>query len=34
MSKTTDLSKGVIFSIGDKLPEVFSQYFIGQAYLG
>jgi len=33
MSKTTDLSKGAIFSIGDKLPEKFSQYFIGQAYL-
>lgn len=33
MSETTDLSNGVIFSIGDKLPEMFSQYFIGQAYL-
>lgn len=33
MSETTDLSRGVIFSIGDKLPEMFSQYFIGQAYL-
>jgi quercetin dioxygenase-like cupin family protein len=33
MSETKDLSKGAIFSIGDKLPEMFSQYFIGQAYL-
>jgi quercetin dioxygenase-like cupin family protein len=33
MSETTDLSKGSIFSIGDKLPEMFSRYFIGQAYL-
>jgi quercetin dioxygenase-like cupin family protein len=33
MSERTDVSKGVIFSIGDKLPEKFSQFFIGQAYL-
>ena len=33
MIEVKDLSKGVIFSIGDKLPEMFSQYFIGQAYL-
>jgi len=33
MDKTTDLSKGVIFPIGDKLPEMFSKYFTGQAYL-
>lgn len=28
-----DLSKEVIFSIRDKLPERFIQYFTGQAYL-
>lgn len=33
MSESTDLSKGVIFPIGDKLPEPFSSNFIGQAYL-
>ncbi len=33
MSETKDLNKGVIFSIGDKMPKIFSQYFIGQAYL-
>lgn len=33
MSEINDLSKGVIFSIGDRLPEMFSQYFTGQAYL-
>ena len=33
MSETKDLSKGAIFSIGDKLPEMFSKYFSGQAYL-
>lgn len=29
----TDLSNSVIFSKGEKLPEAFSQHFIGQAYL-
>ena len=33
MRETTNLNKGVIFSIGDKLPDKFSQYFTGQAYL-
>lgn len=33
MQITTDLSSGAIFPIGDKLPEEFSRYFIGQAYL-
>lgn len=33
MCERTNLSKGVIFSIGDKLPDKFSQYFTGQAYL-
>jgi quercetin dioxygenase-like cupin family protein len=33
MNETTDLGKGVIFPIGDKLPEMFSKYFKGQAYL-
>lgn len=33
MSENADMSKGVVFSIGDKLPEAFSRYFIGQAYL-
>lgn len=33
MSESKDLSKGVIFPIGDKLPEQFSSNFIGQAYL-
>lgn len=28
-----DLSKGVIFAVGEKLPPQFSQYFIGDAYL-
>ena len=26
-------NNGAIFEIGDKLPEMFSKYFIGQAYL-
>jgi len=33
MSETNDLSQGVIFPIGEKLPLMFSQYFIGQAHL-
>lgn len=33
MSVKNDLRNGAIFLIGDKLPEMFSQYFIGQAYL-
>lgn len=33
MRETTNFNKGVIFSIGDKLPDKFSQYFTGQAYL-
>lgn len=33
MDIKTSLSNGAIFPIGDKLPEAFSQYFIGQAYL-
>lgn len=33
MSEAIDWSKGAIFPIGDKLPEIFSPYFIGQAYL-
>lgn len=28
-----DLKNGAIFPIGEKLPEQFSKYFIGQAYL-
>lgn len=28
-----DFAKGIIFSRGDKLPEIFSKYFSGQAYL-
>ncbi|CAM3255354.1 quercetin dioxygenase-like cupin family protein [Sporolactobacillus spathodeae] len=33
MSESQNLSKGVIFPIGDKLPKQFSSNFIGQAYL-
>lgn len=33
MSAKTDLNNGVIFSIGGKLPEIYSKYFSGQAYL-
>lgn len=33
MSENIDLSKGVIFPIGEPLPEMFSKYFVGQAYL-
>ena len=33
MSENTDLSKGAIFSIGEPLPEMFSKFFIGKAYL-
>lgn len=33
MSQINNLSKEVIFSIGDRLPEIFSKYFTGQAYL-
>lgn len=33
MSEAKNLSKGVIFPIGDKLPEQFSHNFVGQAYL-
>lgn len=33
MSAKTDLKNGVIFSIGGKLPEMYSKYFSGQAYL-
>lgn len=33
MSEKMDLSKGVVFSIGGKLPEMYSKYFSGQAYL-
>ncbi|MDD4848900.1 MAG: cupin domain-containing protein, partial [Bacteroidales bacterium] len=29
----TDSSKISVFPLGNKLPEAFSQYFIGQAYL-
>lgn len=33
MSEKNDLSQGVIFPIGEKLPLMFSQYFIGEAHL-
>jgi len=33
MSEKMNLRKETIFAIGDKLPEMFSQYFIGEAYL-
>lgn len=32
MSKTVDLRNGVIFPRGEPLPEMFSQYFKGNAY--
>lgn len=33
MSEYTDLSKGAIFPIGEPLPEMFSKFFTGKAYL-
>lgn len=33
MSINNELSKGAIFPIGQPLPEMFSKYFVGQAYL-
>lgn len=33
MEKYKDASNSVIFPKGDKLPEMFSKYFIGDAYL-
>lgn len=33
MDETKDLSQGVIFPVGEKLPFEFSQYFIGEAHL-
>lgn len=33
MNTVDDLSNGAIFPIGGKLPDAFSQYFVGQAYL-
>lgn len=33
MNEKTNLRKRAIFPIGDPLPEMFSMYFIGQAYL-
>lgn len=33
MSINNDLSNGAIFPIGNPLPEMFSKFFIGQAYL-
>ena len=33
MSGSIDWSKGAVFAIGEPLPEMFSKYFIGQAYL-
>lgn len=33
MKENTDLSKGAIFPLGQPLPEKFSKYFTGQAYL-
>lgn len=32
-TKNNDLSKGTIFAIGEPLPEMFSKFFVGQAYL-
>jgi len=29
----SDLSNSVIFPLGDKMPELYNQYFAGQAYL-
>ena len=33
MSTNIELSKGAIFPIGEPLPEMFSKFFVGQAYL-
>lgn len=33
MSINNDLSNGAIFHIGSPLPEMFSKFFVGQAYL-
>jgi quercetin dioxygenase-like cupin family protein len=33
MDSLNNLSKNVLFPIGEKLPEQFSKYFIGNAYL-
>lgn len=33
MDENKDLSKGAIFPIGEPLPEMFSKFFVGQAYL-
>lgn len=33
MSSNNDLSNGAIFPIGKPLPEMFSKFFVGQAYL-
>jgi len=33
MNQANDLSNGAVFPIGDKLPEMFSKYFIGEAHL-
>lgn len=32
-TNNNDLSKGAIFPIGNPLPEMFSKFFVGQAYL-
>lgn len=33
MERYKDASNNVIFPKGDKLPKMFSKYFIGEAYL-
>jgi quercetin dioxygenase-like cupin family protein len=33
MSTNNDLSNGAIFPIGNPLPEMFSKFFVGKAYL-
>ena len=33
MEQYEDASNGVIFPKGQKMPEMFSKYFIGEAYL-
>ena len=33
MNKNSELCNGAVFSIGQPLPEMFSKYFVGQAYL-
>ena len=33
MSTNNELSNGAIFPIGQPLPDIFSKYFVGQAYL-